>query len=96
MAKNKLTVGGFFALIMFVLFLFWFVPIWVQIAQDPMNPEIIEDVAEKMVDEAIPTPVKIIIGIVTIFGGSLFAVALIFVVVKGWDYVMNQPISLGY
>ena len=41
--------------------------------KDPTNPEVIknitENTAEKMVDEAIPTPMKVIIGIVTIFGG---------------------------
>lgn len=56
--------------------------------QDSTNPDVIKKVTEeaagKIVDEAIPMPIKIILGIITIFGGTLFAVILIIAVIKGW------------
>lgn len=100
MSRKTITIGGILTAIASILFLLWIISILGQVMQDPTNPEVItevvEDTAEKMVDEAVPTPIKIIIGIVTIFGGTLFAVILIIAVVKGWDYIMNYKISISY
>ncbi len=98
MVKKAITIGGILTAIGSILFLLWAVSVITQVMKDPTNPEVLkevtEDAAEKIVDEAIPTPFKIIIGIVTIFGGGLLAVILIIAVVKGWDYIMNYRISI--
>ncbi|MEK6832976.1 MAG: hypothetical protein AABY32_02920 [Nanoarchaeota archaeon] len=100
MPRKTITIGGILTAIASIFFLLWALSVWSQVMQDPTNPEVIksvtEDTAEKMVDEAIPTPMKIIIGIVTIFGGTLFAVILIIAVIKGWDYIMNYRIPINY
>jgi hypothetical protein len=100
MPRKSVTIGRILTAIASIFFLLWALSVWTQVMQDPTNPEVIKNVteatAEKMVDEAIPTPMKIIIGIVTIFGGTLFAVILIIAVVKGWDYIMNYKIPVSY
>jgi len=100
MVKKAITIGGILTAIASIAFLIWTLSVWTQVMQDPTNPEIIknvtEDAAEKIVDESIPTPIKIILGIITIFGGSLFAVTLIIAVIKGWNYIMNYKIPIFY
>ena len=100
MPKKTITIGGILTAIASILLLLWVLSIWSQVMKDPTNPEVIknitENTAEKMVDEAIPTPMKIILGIVTIFGGTLFAVVLIIAVIKGWNHIMNYRIPINY
>ncbi|MBR9705092.1 hypothetical protein GOV12_06785 [Candidatus Pacearchaeota archaeon] len=98
MVKKAITIGGVLLVIVSVFFLIWALSIWGQVMQDPTNPDVLkqitEDAAEKIVDESIPTPVKIILGIVVIFGSSIFAVILIIAVIKGWDYIPNYKIPI--
>lgn len=100
MPRKSITIGGILTVVASILFLLWVLSVWSQAMKDPTNPEVIKDVtenaAEKMVDEAIPTSMKIIIGIVTIFGGTLFAAILVIVVVKGWDSIVNYRIPINH
>lgn len=91
--SKKLTIGMILSGIAAVGFLIWVFSAVAPALVDPTNPQNIAHVAEqgaqKIADDAIPTPVTIILGIVALFGGGIFAAFLILGVVVGWDKIEN-------
>jgi len=92
MTKKSITIGGILGVIGAFALLFWAISISEDLIKDPTNPKNVENVAEKMVDEATPTEANMIIAFAPYGVGG---VILIILFVFFWDKIKNYKIPLN-
>ena len=92
MGKKSITIGSILGVIGAFLLLFWVIGFFNDFSKDPTNPQHVETVAEKMVNEATPPQTNVIVALAPYgIGGAI----LIILFVLFWDKIMNTKIPLN-
>jgi small-conductance mechanosensitive channel len=92
MGESKITLGEILAVLAIIIFLLWFIPLWINVIQDPVKLDAFRNFISNALGDSLSGPAQIGLSVVTIAIIVLLAGVLIAAVLKGWKYIMNYRI----